>query len=112
MTRPLEEFKRFWRGVSLEEARDRFWQIHAEYKALSKEWENQKRGVPIGAPELQERMPDIYTDAFARHFFAMSAAPGKSESKGEFRAREQRGDTRPLRAVELGPADDEAAGVA
>jgi transcriptional regulator with XRE-family HTH domain len=109
LTRPKAEFESFWRGVELEEARDRYWQIHREYQALREEWENQKRGAPLGAPELQERMPDIYTDAFARHFYAQAAAPGEGEPKGEFRAREQRGDTRPLREVEPAPG---ASGVA
>lgn len=103
LTRSMAEFQRFWRGVKLEEARDRYRQIRREYRALSEEWENQKRGVPNGAPELQERMPDIYTDAFARHFYALAATPGEGESEGAFRAREQRGDTRPLRAVEQAP---------
>ncbi len=99
LTQPTEEFKSFWRGVSFEEARDRFLQIRREHQVLKEELNRQMRGEPSGAPELQERMVDIYQEAFGRHFYALAAAPGKEESKGAFRAREQRGDTRPLGEV-------------
>jgi transcriptional regulator with XRE-family HTH domain len=101
LTQPIEEFESFWRGVSFEEARDRFSQIRREYQALKEELDRQMRGEPSGAPELQEHMVDICQEALGRHFYALAAAPGKEESKGAFHAREQHGDTRPLRAVEL-----------
>src|SRR5829696_252159 len=107
LTKPREEFDKWWLDVDWEEAKRRFWEINAEYRAIAAEWEVFMRDRSRVAPELEEQLHKIREDAFFRHFGAMAAAPGKDESVEDFYERQSRGELRQFKQIELEKAPEE-----
>ncbi len=100
LTLPYKDFETWWLGVSFEEARRRFWQIHEEYLAYKAEAEATASGASRVAPELERQMGVIGLEAFAKHFQALAAAPSVKESETDFYERQGRGELRQFEPAE------------
>jgi len=101
LTLPYEDFEAWWLGgVSFEEARQRFWQIHEEYLAYKAEAEAIAGGASRVSPELERQMGMIGLDAFKKNFQALAAAPSLKESEADFYERQRRGELRQFEPAE------------
>jgi len=106
---PNEEFDSWWLGVEWEEAKRRFWQIDAEYRAIAAETMAGFRGSSTVAPELAQDLAETAQKRFGQHLGAMAAAPGKDETKQEFYERQRLQQLRQFKRVEFEQAAEEVA---
>ncbi len=100
LTLPYKDYETWWLGVSFEEARQRFWQIHEEYLAYKAEAEAIARDASRVSPELERQMGMIGLDAFKKNFQALAAAPSLKESEADFYERQRRGELRQFKPAE------------
>jgi len=100
LTLPYKDYETWWLGVSFEEARQRFWQIHEEYLAYKAEAEAIARDASRVSPELERQMGMIGLDAFKKNFQALAAAPSLKESEADFYERQRRGELRQFEPAE------------
>ena len=89
MALPEEKWREWWRGITKEEALERYRQIRAEWQLLSQEWlathgklDFEPRFVPRGRD-----WGEIFYVLFARNVEASVQSPKEKESEEEFRLR-------------------------
>lgn len=90
---PEDEWSNWWRGVSKEEAQERYRQIRAEWQLLSQEW-LATHGKVEREPQLvprRQQWGEVYFALFARNFEARFQSPKEDESEEEFRLRSSKG---------------------
>jgi transcriptional regulator with XRE-family HTH domain len=104
---PDDDFDRWWLDASWTEAKERFWQINAEFRVIAAEVSASIQGEPTVAPELQRQLGAIYLKVFGKYLGAQAAAPGKEESEEAFYERQSHQELRGFNRIELEKAPEE-----